>query len=109
MEERVSTLKEDLKIIKKTIIGAPSGGEMVVGQSKVKVPELKPFKGSRNAKKLKNFLWDMDQYFKAVQMAEEEQVTITTMYLSGMPNFSGAQGWKMMPVQADERLNLGKS
>ncbi|XP_044481390.1 uncharacterized protein LOC123207965 [Mangifera indica] len=83
MEERVATLEEDLKIAKKAIAGAPSGGEMGAGQSKLKVPEPKPFGGSRNAKELENFLWDMDQYFKAARVAKEEQVTITAMYLAG--------------------------
>ncbi|XP_044510183.1 uncharacterized protein LOC123228802 [Mangifera indica] len=83
MEERVATLEEDLKIAKKAIALAPSGGEMVAGQSKLKVPEPKPFGGSRNAKELENFLWDMDQYFKAARVAEGEQVTITAMYLAG--------------------------
>ena len=34
--------------------------------SKMKVPEPKAFNGARNAKELGNFLWDMEQYFRAV-------------------------------------------
>ena len=34
----------------------------------VRVPELKPFGGARNAKDLKNFLWDMEQYFIAARI-----------------------------------------
>ena len=50
---------------------------------KARVPEPKPFGGARNAKELENFLWDMEQYFVVAQIPTGEQVTITTMYLSG--------------------------
>ena len=51
--------------------------------TKVRVPEPKPFGGARNAKDLENFLWDMEQYFTVARIPVGEQVTITTMYLSG--------------------------
>ena len=51
--------------------------------TKVKVPEPKPFNGARSAKDLDNFLWDMEQYFKAARVLDQEMVTITSMYLSG--------------------------
>ena len=50
--------------------------------TKVRVPEPKPFGGSRNAKDLENFLGDMEQYFIAARILVGEQVTITTMYLT---------------------------
>ena len=50
---------------------------------KVRVPEPKPFGGARNAKDLENFLWDMEQYFIVARIPVGEQVTITSMYLSG--------------------------
>jgi hypothetical protein len=49
----------------------------------LKVPEPKPFVGARSAKELENFLWDMEQYFRAARIPDGERVTITTMYLSG--------------------------
>ena len=51
--------------------------------TKVKVPEPKLFNGVRSAKDLENFLWDMEQYFKATRVLDQEMVTITSMYLSG--------------------------
>ena len=51
--------------------------------TKVKVPKPKPFNGSRSAKDLENFLWDMEQYFKATRVSDQEMVTITSMYLLG--------------------------
>ncbi|GAV92049.1 hypothetical protein CFOL_v3_35433 [Cephalotus follicularis] len=50
--------------------------------SKVKFPEPKSFAGTRSAKDLENFLWDMEQYFKAARIPEGEKVTITSMYLT---------------------------
>ena len=50
--------------------------------TKVKVPELKPFNGARSAKDLENFLWDIEQYFKAARVLDQEIVTITSMYHS---------------------------
>ena len=38
----------------------------------VKVPEPSPFDGARSAKTLENFLWDVDQYFKAAKVLETE-------------------------------------
>ena len=51
--------------------------------AKGRVLEPKPFYDTRNAKDLENFHWDMEQYFIASRIPAGEQVTITTMYLSG--------------------------
>ena len=50
---------------------------------KVRVLELKGFDGARSAKELENFLWDMEQLFRATQVADEEKVSITGVYLLG--------------------------
>lgn len=70
----------ELGVIKKAISGTPSGGEV---PRKLRVPEPLPFTGVRSAKELENFLWDMEQYFKAAHIPENERVNITSMYLSG--------------------------
>ncbi|KAA0055658.1 senescence-specific cysteine protease sag39 [Cucumis melo var. makuwa] len=58
----------------------PVGGTVPV--TKVKVPEPKPFCGARDAKALENFIFDLEQYFKATNIVTEEaKVTLTTMYL----------------------------
>ncbi|KAA0065526.1 uncharacterized protein E6C27_scaffold638G00290 [Cucumis melo var. makuwa] len=60
---------------------APAGGAISV--SKVKVPEPKPFCGARYAKALENYIFDLEQYFKATNtVAEETKVTLATMHLS---------------------------
>ena len=47
------------------------------------MPELKPCNGARSAKDLENFVWDIEQYFKAAKVPDQEKVTITSMYLLG--------------------------
>ncbi|KAJ7975820.1 Retrotransposon protein, putative, Ty3-gypsy subclass [Quillaja saponaria] len=55
-----------------------------VGQRRMKVLEPRAFGGARDAKELENFLFDMEQYFRAVRMdSEEAKVTTATMYLAG--------------------------
>ena len=49
----------------------------------MKVLDPKPYQGSRSSKELENFLWDVEQYFRAVDIPEEEKVSITSMYLTG--------------------------
>ena len=51
--------------------------------TKVKVLEPKHFNSARSAKDLENFVWDIEQYFKAAKVPDQEKVTITSMYLLG--------------------------
>ena len=45
--------------------------------------EPKAYNGTWNVKELENFLWDVEQYFRATPMPEVERVTITSMHLKG--------------------------
>lgn len=71
---------DELSLVKKAICGHTNHGETPV---KIKVPDPKVFSGTRSAKELENFLWDMKQYVKAAHVQEREKVTITSMYLLG--------------------------
>ncbi|KAA0037093.1 senescence-specific cysteine protease sag39 [Cucumis melo var. makuwa] len=60
---------------------APAGGAISV--SRVKIPEPKPFCAARDAKALENYIFDLEQYFKATNtITEEAKVTLATMHLS---------------------------
>ncbi|KAA0060640.1 uncharacterized protein E6C27_scaffold22G005260 [Cucumis melo var. makuwa] len=60
---------------------APAGGAIPV--SRVKIPEPKPFCGARDAKALENYIYDVEQYFRATNtVTEEAKVTLATMHLS---------------------------
>ena len=81
-QERVRSLDGEIILLKRAVVQ----GTSAVSEpppAKVRVPEPKPFGGARNAKDLENFLWDMEQYFIAARIPVSEQVTMTTMYLSG--------------------------
>lgn len=59
---------------------APTRGMIQV--NRIKIPEPKPFCGARDAKDLKNSIFDLEQYFKATNtVTEEAKVTFATMYL----------------------------
>ena len=50
---------------------------------RIKVPEPKPLCGARDAKALENFIFDVEQHFKATNtITEEAKVTLATMHLS---------------------------
>ncbi|OIT21969.1 hypothetical protein A4A49_56044 [Nicotiana attenuata] len=42
-------------------------------RTRVKIPEPNEFNGARSAKKLENFLWDMEQYFHAAKLQDEDK------------------------------------
>ncbi|KAA0035449.1 senescence-specific cysteine protease sag39 [Cucumis melo var. makuwa] len=51
--------------------------------SRIKIFELNPFCGARDAKALENFIFDLEQYFKATNtVTEEAKVTLATMHLA---------------------------
>ena len=89
MQSRIDDFKEtlqsygkDIAILKKAVLqGFASGPE--ASSSKVRVPEPKGFNDNRNAKELENFLWDIEQFFKAAHVPDGEKVSITSMYLTG--------------------------
>ena len=80
VKERFMKMEDEVALIKRALNSSSTGD---AAASKVKVPEPKSFNGSRNAKELENFLWDVEQYFKAAKVPEREWVTLTSMYLSG--------------------------
>ena len=59
---------------------APAGRAITVG--KIKILEPKPFCRERDAKALENFIFDIEQYFKATNTnTKEAKVTLATMHL----------------------------
>ena len=77
--ETTSRLEIEIALLKRTVNGLPREGEVA---TKVKVLEPNRFNGAKNAKHLENFLWHMEQYFKVARVPDQENVTITSMYLS---------------------------
>ena len=77
----LQTLQEDVAVLKKALLR--TSPRTTDASPKVRVPEPKGFGGTRSAKELENFMWDMEHFFKAAQVADEEKVSITGMYLMG--------------------------
>ena len=74
-------LQIDVVVLKKIVLqGSPSNADAC---PKVRVPEPKGLSGNCNAKELGNFLWDMEQFFKAAHVPDSEKVSITNIYLMG--------------------------
>ncbi|KAL0361411.1 UNVERIFIED_CONTAM: hypothetical protein Sradi_3825600 [Sesamum radiatum] len=52
--------------------------------ARLRVPEPKAYNGARDAKEVKNFLFDIEQYFLATNVEDEaRKVSTATMYLTG--------------------------
>ena len=69
---------------------------VTTGQTnKLKFLDLRPFKGNRDVKELENFIFDIEQYFKATTACTDDiKVTVASMYL-----IDDAKLWWLMKVQ----------
>ena len=65
------------------------------GSNKLKFPDPKHFKGNRDAKEFENFIFDVEQYFKATTACTDDiKVTVASMHL-----IDNAKLWWRMKVQ----------
>ncbi|RVW86183.1 hypothetical protein CK203_046110 [Vitis vinifera] len=77
----IQSYGEDIAVLKKAVLqGCSSSPE---APPKVQVLKPKGFNGNMNTKELENFLWDMEQFFRATHVLDDEKVSITNMYLTG--------------------------
>ena len=79
MMARLESLADEVVVLKRAL--RDSGGHSE--GRKTKVPNPSPYAGVRNAKELENFLFDMEQYFRAAHTPESEMITISCMHLVG--------------------------
>ncbi|GFS46872.1 hypothetical protein Acr_00g0104510 [Actinidia rufa] len=86
-QAEIAAIKEEIKEVK----GDWSLCKMAVTQGtlssspslKVDIPRPKSYNGSRNARELDNFLWDLDQYFEATGIHEEnKKIKTAPLFLS---------------------------
>ncbi|KAF7807946.1 Transposon Tf2-2 polyprotein [Senna tora] len=81
LKEELVRVTDELTLCKKVIA---QGGhvEVTPTPSKLDIPKPKFYKGARNAKELDNFLWGVEQYFKALGITEDaSKIDTTTLYL----------------------------
>ncbi len=83
LRAEMGDIATSVKVLMMAVGNSTQEGDASERRGKVKVPEPKPYAGERDAQKLENFLFDMEQYFKAVGIASEEaQLNRATMYLT---------------------------
>lgn len=80
VDSELSSLREEISILRKACSGESSSNG---GGERVKLPEPKNFDGTRDAKTLENFIWDMEHYFKVSKRRDGSKVDIAALYLSG--------------------------
>ncbi|MBA0765074.1 hypothetical protein Gotri_014335 [Gossypium trilobum] len=69
LKEEINELKRELKIFKAVV-----GNGMLASKPKqeaMDVPKPKAFKGARSASEVEHFLWEMEQYFRAMSIEND--------------------------------------
>ena len=81
MQEKMSAMSTRIEVTMKAVENV-SAGQTNTGSNKLKFLEPRPFKGNRDAKELENFIFDVEQYFKATPACTDDiKVTVASMYL----------------------------
>ncbi|CAL1356778.1 unnamed protein product [Linum trigynum] len=80
MKEEIGDLKCEVTLVKWAMA---NGHAAVQATSTMEIPRPKCLKGSMNARELGNFLWSLEQYFKALGIRDENtKVKTAPLYLS---------------------------
>ncbi|KAA0062590.1 polyprotein [Cucumis melo var. makuwa] len=88
MKKRVNELVSFQKTLLEMINGMSEDFratlDVIINESQiVKITKPKPFCGARNAKTLENYIFDLEQYFRAMNtVTEKAKLTLATMHLS---------------------------
>ncbi|KAK3027090.1 hypothetical protein RJ639_040922 [Escallonia herrerae] len=81
-EFKFQELQDRVELLSRAVVNTPAGG--AEHSSRPRVPEPKSYGGARDAKELENFLFDVEQYFRAIRVdSEATKVSMAAMYLVG--------------------------
>ncbi|KAK3012758.1 hypothetical protein RJ639_008106 [Escallonia herrerae] len=81
-ESKFQELQDRVELLSRAVVNTPAGG--AEHSSRPRVPEPKSYGGARDAKELENFLFDIEQYFRAIRVdSEPTKVSMAAMYLVG--------------------------
>ncbi|KAK3026584.1 hypothetical protein RJ639_041604 [Escallonia herrerae] len=81
-ESKFQELQDRVELLSRAVVNTPAGG--AEHSSRPRVPEPKNYGGARDAKELENFLFDIEQYFRAIRVdSEATKVSMAAMYLVG--------------------------
>ena len=83
LHAEMSELTATVKVMMIALGNSSHEGGPSERRGKAKVPDPRPYAGERDAQKLENFIFDMDQYFLASGIdSEESQLNRATMFLT---------------------------
>ncbi|KAK2997462.1 hypothetical protein RJ639_025156 [Escallonia herrerae] len=78
----LDALEDRVELLSRAVVNTPAGG--AEHASRPQVPEPKSYGGAHDAKEVENFLFDIEQYFRAIRVdSEATKVSMATMYLVG--------------------------
>ncbi|KAK3012642.1 hypothetical protein RJ639_008598 [Escallonia herrerae] len=81
-EGKFQELQDRVELLSRAVVNTPAGD--AEHSSRPRVPEPKSYGGARDAKELENFLFDIEQYFRAIRVdSEATKVSMAAMYLVG--------------------------
>ncbi|KAK3014253.1 hypothetical protein RJ639_008469 [Escallonia herrerae] len=81
-ESKFQELQDRVELLSRAVVNTPAGG--AEHSSRPRVPEPKSYGGARDTKELENFLFDVEQYFRAIRVdSEATKVSMAAMYLVG--------------------------
>ncbi|KAK3036749.1 hypothetical protein RJ639_029714 [Escallonia herrerae] len=81
-ESKFQELQDQVELLSRAVVNTPAGG--AEHASRPRVPEPKSYGGARDAKEVENFLFDIEQCFRAIRVdSEATKVSMATMYLVG--------------------------
>ncbi|KAK3025358.1 hypothetical protein RJ639_043867 [Escallonia herrerae] len=81
-ESKFQELQDRVELLSRAVVNTPAGG--AEHSSRPRVPEPKSYGRARDAKELENFLFDIEQYFRAIRVdSEATKVSMAAMYLVG--------------------------
>ncbi|KAK2999085.1 hypothetical protein RJ639_023981 [Escallonia herrerae] len=77
---------DQVELFSRVVVNTPAGG--MEHSSRPRVPEPKSYGGACDAKELEKFLFDVEQYFRAIKVdSKETKVSMATMCLVGDAKF----------------------
>ncbi|KAA3481011.1 reverse transcriptase [Gossypium australe] len=79
LEESMGSMKESLKMVEGNI------EELDFARDESKGPKLRKLKRTKSVRDVNNFLWGMEQYFRAIGIKDDAaKVNITSMYFTNV-------------------------
>lgn len=86
MMGKIKELEEQMALMHSVVVqGSMATTSTALGahMAHVEVPKPNAFKGMRNAKDIDNFLWSLEQYFKAMGIVEDAgKINYAPLYLA---------------------------